>query len=257
MSELGTLSQCMLESDAASLSAGRVLRRKALTLSIALEAAILAVLVLGPILYPGVLPNILSRTPVPPYHRNAYVEAFTPNAPHSQSSPASTTHNAVSLITQQPPRIPDHVFEGAMPDAPSVAIGPGDGITGATNADRGGIPDSIGNGVAPPDIKPPAEKRPARLSVSSGVMEAALINNVQPLYPAPARLMRLSGDVELHAVIGADGSVRQLQVVSGNPILAQAALAAVRQWRYRPTLLSGQPVEVDTTITVKFTLGAN
>jgi len=87
-------------------------------------------------------------------------------------------------------------------------------------------------------------------------MEAALIRLVQPEYPRAARNIHLGGDVVLHAIIGSDGSVRELQVMSGNPILAQAALAAVRQWRYRPTMLSGEPVEVDTTITVHFVLGS-
>ena len=74
------------------------------------------------------------------------------------------------------------------------------------------------------------------------------------MYPPLARQTRISGTVRLHAIIGKNGSVQQLEVISGHPLLVQAALDAVRQWRYRPTLLNGEPVEVDTTIDVIFSL---
>ena len=99
---------------------------------------------------------------------------------------------------------------------------------------------------------PAAPKRP--LSVSAGVMAALLVHRVQPEYPRIAQVMRLSGTVELQARIGTDGTVQQLEVVSGNPILARAAIEAVQQWRYQPTQLDGQPVEVETHITVTFTM---
>jgi len=85
-------------------------------------------------------------------------------------------------------------------------------------------------------------------------MEAMLVHRVQPDYPEIARAMHLSGTVRLRALISTDGRVRELTVLSGNPILARAAVAAVSEWRYRPTLLSGQPVEVETLITVNFVL---
>jgi len=80
------------------------------------------------------------------------------------------------------------------------------------------------------------------------------MNRVQPQYPPLARQARVSGTVKLHAIIAKDGTVQELQVISGHPLLIQAALDAVRQWRYRPTLLNTEPVEVDTTIDVIFTL---
>lgn len=85
-------------------------------------------------------------------------------------------------------------------------------------------------------------------------MGAMLIARVDPEYPKIAQQMRLTGTVRLHAIIGTDGGVREVRVIEGSPILAQAALAAVRQWRYRPTLLGGSPVEVETYITVNFVL---
>jgi protein TonB len=87
------------------------------------------------------------------------------------------------------------------------------------------------------------------------VEQALLVYRVEPRYPALARQMHLEGTVRLHAVIGIDGAVRELEVESGHPLLARAARDAVLQWRYRPTRLNGEPVEVETTITVIFELG--
>ena len=91
-------------------------------------------------------------------------------------------------------------------------------------------------------------------AVGGAVQDAKLVNRVQPIYPPLARQTRISGTVKLHAIIGKSGAVEQLQVVSGHPLLVQAALDAVRQWRYQPTLLNGEPVEVDTEIDVIFSL---
>ena len=86
-------------------------------------------------------------------------------------------------------------------------------------------------------------------------MEASLLDKPQPTYPALARQARIQGQVVLHAIIDKDGRVSELSVISGHPLLVQSALEAVRQWRYRPTTLNGEAVEVDTTITVTFVLG--
>ena len=88
-------------------------------------------------------------------------------------------------------------------------------------------------------------------------MEAMLVHRVLPEYPAPAKWIHLAGTVVLRATIGTDGTVRNLITVSGNPILTQAARSAVQQWRYRPTMLNGQAVEVETEITVNFVLNGN
>ena len=85
-------------------------------------------------------------------------------------------------------------------------------------------------------------------------MEGNLIHRVQPEYPPLARQARIQGTVVLQAVISREGRIENLQVLSGHPLLVPAALAAVRQWRYRPYSLNDQPVEVETQITVNFTL---
>jgi protein TonB len=104
--------------------------------------------------------------------------------------------------------------------------------------------------------KPPAPKLgvPKRVRVSQGVTEGMLIRKVKPSYPAIARSARIHGVVILSAIIGKDGTIQNLQLQKGHPMLAPAALSAVSQWLYKPYLLNGQPVEVETQITVNFNL---
>jgi protein TonB len=104
--------------------------------------------------------------------------------------------------------------------------------------------------VAPP--APPAPKGPERRG--GDVMRSSLIHQVTPVYPVLARQIRLGGEVQMEAVITREGAIRDLRTLSGHPLLVPAAEAAVRQWRYRPTLLNGEPVEVITTVTVVFRL---
>jgi periplasmic protein TonB len=95
---------------------------------------------------------------------------------------------------------------------------------------------------------------PQRVRISQGVTKGLLIHRVEPAYPTLARAARVQGEVVLSAIIDANGQITNLQLVSGHPMLVPAALAAVREWRYKPYLLNGQPVEVETTITVIFSL---
>lgn len=100
-----------------------------------------------------------------------------------------------------------------------------------------------------PVVTPPIHERPLRVSELAA---AQLVHRVEPLYPKTAVLINLQGEVKLHAIIARDGTIQSLSVTSGHPMLAQAALDAVRQWRYRPYILNGQAVEVETFITVNF-----
>lgn len=93
-----------------------------------------------------------------------------------------------------------------------------------------------------------------RIKIGGNVAAAQLLERLQPVYPPLARQARISGTVRLHAIIGKDGYVKQLEVISGHPILVQSALDAVKKWRYAPTLLNGKAVEVDTTIDVVYAL---
>jgi protein TonB len=100
----------------------------------------------------------------------------------------------------------------------------------------------------------PKVATPQRVRVSQGVSQGLLIHQVKPVYPPLARQARIQGTVVLQALISKDGTIENLHLVSGHPMLAPAAIEAVKQWRYKPYFLNGEPVEVDTTINVNFTL---
>jgi len=132
-------------------------------------------------------------------------------------------------------------------------------MTGVVGGIPGGMPGGQMNGViggiisnAPSAV--PKVATPTRIRVSQGVTAGLVIKRVNPVYPPLARTARVQGSVLLAAVIGKDGTIQNLHVVSGHPLLTQAALDAVRQWRYKPYILNGEPVEVDTQVTVNFTL---
>jgi len=243
MNDLGNLTSCVMDSDSAATGRERRLRRKAFVASIILEAALVGALLLWPLLATSVLPAQATVTPVPPYRAERAAPEIAPSRGSTRPAVAvdflpnlhPAVHRPISTDTNGGPPSLGNFPLGSGPDAGPMIPG----------ASRDGRPIEV---PAPP--QPP--KRP--ISVSAGVMAALLIHRVQPDYPDLAKAMHLSGTVELQARIGTDGSVQALEVVSGNPILARAALEAVEQWRYQPTRLSGQPVEVETHITVSFTL---
>ena len=105
----------------------------------------------------------------------------------------------------------------------------------------------------PSNQEAPKPKVP-RIRIGGNVAKSQLKHKVQPQYPQEARDSRIQGTIRLHVVLSTAGKVQQLEVVSGDPILAKAALEAVRQWEYKPTLLNGEAVEVDTTVDVVFSL---
>jgi periplasmic protein TonB len=244
MSDLGNLSQCMVDSDAAANGRARRLRGKALMASLALELAVVAAVLLWPLATLGVLPPQLTLMPVPPYRGEQRVHPAQRD--HGARTISRTPHFATHQL-YQPPTIPSHIAVGADSEPPGVELsgdpyGSGDPM----------IPGGTGTGSIVEIARPAPPEKPRKLSM--GVMDASLIRRIQPDYPRIATLIHLSGTVLLRATIGTDGEVRDVEVVSGSPILAEAAVKAVRQWRYRPTLLSGEPVEVETQITVTFVL---
>ena len=100
-----------------------------------------------------------------------------------------------------------------------------------------------------------AAAAPGRIRVGGNVQQAMLIQQPKPIYPPEAKAQRIQGTVRLSAIINRDGTVQRLDLLSGDALLADAAISAVKQWVYKPTLLNGEPVEVDTTITATFSLG--
>jgi protein TonB len=220
--------------------------------SMILQVLLLVILILIPLIYTEALPRAMMSSillapppPPPPPPPPAVVQV--------KIRPTVRLMDAGKLVA--PKAIPKEVNiikeEELPPDAGMQGIAggvPGGIAGGSMGGVLGGV---IGGGKAAP---PPPKVVPKRVMVGGNVQAARLVNKVQPLYPPLARQTRISGTVKLHAIIGKDGSVQQLVMVSGHPLLVQAALDAVRQWRYQPTLLNGEPVEVDTEIDVIFSL---
>ncbi|MBZ5502131.1 MAG: energy transducer TonB [Acidobacteriia bacterium] len=239
MSDFGSLSHCTVDGDGGARGRARLRRSRALLASIVLEAAAVAAMLVWPLVTPAVLSPQLAVTPLPSFQGLAKPHVARPE-PNRDPGP-----RLISGRSYQPPRIPQYV--DTTPDAAPPTIGEEPGISNEKRSlgwDVGERRESVANIVPPPPSVP--------RKISKGVMDALLIHRVQPEYPLAARVMRLSGTVNLRAIIGTDGAVRELQVLSGNALLVNAALAAVRQWRYQPTRLSSQPVEVETHITVTF-----
>ncbi len=246
MSDLGNLSQCMVDSDSAANGRARRLRGKALVASLSLEAVVIAGVLLWPLVTLGVLPPQLLLTPVRPYHGE---QNPRPIAHHQIDRAASNRRNITTV------RCFNRPLSRRMLSPPLIRSRPEIERYGDLSSQTGSSTWIAGGGDGGPTIEV-ARPEPARKPrmVSLGVMDASLIHRVQPEYPRIAKAIRLSGSVLLRAVIGTDGEVHEIEVLSGNPILAEAARAAVRQWRYRPTMLNGQAVEVETQITVNFVL---
>ena len=220
-------------------------------LSGVVQATFLAVLILIPLIYTEALPKaslatLLIAPPPPP-----------PPPPPPAATQIVKVKPQVHLMDAgklvAPKVIPKEVKiikeEAEQPDAFGATGGVPGGVPGGQ---MGGVIGGVigGVGSAPPPPKPTQ----TRIRQGGAVQAAMLVNRVQPQYPPLARQTRISGTVRLHAIISKDGSVQQLEVLSGHPLLVQAALDAVRQWKYRPTTLNGEPVEVDTTIDVIFSL---
>ncbi len=155
------------------------------------------------------------------------------------------------------PPAPVHKTQEA---APPPAGTTGAAVGGVPGGLVGGLPDGVpseppsGTRSMPVVAKMPTSTPIKRIRVASRVAEANLLHDVAPQYPPEAGRQRIEGTVVLMAVIGKDGCVQDVQVVSGLPLLAQAAIDAVKQWRYKPYLLNGEPVEIDSRITINFTL---
>jgi periplasmic protein TonB len=223
-------------------------------ISMVLQVAFLALLILIPLIYTEALPKTLMSSillapppPPPPPPPPAAVQVV-------HVKPVAHLMEAGKLVA--PKAIPKDVKiikeEEAPPDVGAGMVGgvPGGVAGGSMGGVIGGVIGGAGSTAAPP----PPKVTPKRITVGGNVQAAHLVNRVQPVYPPLARQTRISGTVKLHAIIGKNGAVEQLQVVSGHPLLVQSALDAVRQWRYQPTLLNGEPVEVDTEIDVIFSL---
>jgi len=154
-----------------------------------------------------------------------------------------------------PTKIPEKVQMIKEEEAPPPVMS----ASGVVGGVPGGVPGGqmggvIGGIISSTPMAVPKVATPQRVRVSQGVSQGLLIRKVQPTYPPLARQARIQGQVMLQALISKDGSIENLRLISGHPMLAPAALEAVKQWKYKPYMLNGEPVEVETTVQVNFTL---
>jgi protein TonB len=235
-------------------SGGRLSTKRGLTTTISfiLQVALIGILVLIPLLFTEALPKTQLMTflvaPPPP-----------PPPPPPAAAPVKVVKQIqTDIINGQlrtPTKIPQKILENLKEDeAPPqmAAAGVVGGVPGGVpGGQMGGV---IGGIISSTPVAVPKAATPQRVRVSQGVTQGLLIRKIQPNYPPLARQARIQGSVLLQAVISKDGAIENLRLISGHPMLAPAALEAVKQWRYKPYILNGEPVEVETQITVNFTL---
>jgi periplasmic protein TonB len=216
-------------------------------LSAIVELAVLGILILIPLIYTSGLPSTLMSTflvapppPPPPPPPPAVIKVI-------KVLPHLIQQGKLQAPTVIPKKI-EKIVQQAQPDVGMVGGVPG-GVPGGS---AGGVLGGIIGGA--PSLAPPP-KPVETVRVGGQVQMANLIHQVNPVYPPIARTAHIQGTVLLHAIIGKDGTIKELQYISGPPLLMHAAMDAVQQWRYRPTMLNNQPVNVDTTIQVIFTIG--
>src|SRR5271165_763373 len=243
------LDRCLVDGDPQANSIASRTRGKTFGISLAIEFAMLALLLVAP-LFNSTAQTQLQK--ILPPQLAFFGNWHQPDAGHRPTISTATRKSGISnpFHTDPTPNVAvNSAVAGEQRDfaIPDVADG------GAGPILTAGIV------VPPPVVEPPhaaqaaqPEKRPVKLS--EGVLQAQLISRIEPQYPPLARQTRTEGTVQLHAIIGRDGRITSLEVISGHPLLAKAALDAVRQWSYRPTLLNGEAVEVETSITVIFRL---
>jgi periplasmic protein TonB len=229
----------------------RTKRGMTTTLSFVLQVALIGVLVLIPLLFTEALPKtqLMTFLVAPP----------PPPPPPPPAAPVKVVKQIqTDIINGQlrtPTKIPEKVQmikeEEAPPPMASMAGVVGGVPGGVPGGQMGGV---IGGIISSTPVAVPKVATPQRVRVSQGVTQGLLIKRIQPTYPPLARQARIQGTVLLQAEISKTGDIQNLRLISGHPMLAPAAIEAVKQWKYRPYILNGEPVDVETQITVNFTL---
>lgn len=243
-SDPGSFQCCLVDGNAEQRTRERRIRRRSLTISIAIQTAIVTAIILVPLFGKPERLVLAKSTPIPPYYPNRAPER-PPQDPQPQTRHTTPFANTVIAPTQIPPHVPDPGPD-TTPEPPGIPTGPGVAVPCAACIP---LVDSRPQPVRPAEAHPHTPR-----IIKTQLEQAMLVQRVEPQYPPLARQIHREGTVELHAIIGTDGTIQSLQVVSGDALFVQSALDAVRQWRYRPTVLDGQPVEVETYITVSYVL---
>ncbi len=242
---------------------GKTRRGWTVLLSFFLQLLLIGIAILIPLIYYDALP----RTQL-----TSFLTAPPPPPPPPPPPAAVAPVKVVRVIPRQfdagrlmaPKAIPKTIAEIKEEELPPVSAGGGGVVGGVPGGVPGGTPGGVIGGIigsvptaAPPPPPPPVVEKPKvvqRIRVGGNVQQARLVRQVKPVYPPLAKQARIQGVVRFTAIIARDGTISNLQLVSGHPLLVQAAQNAVTQWVYQPTLLNGEPVEVVTTIDVNFTL---
>ena len=215
---------------------------------ILLNTAVLATMILVPLIYPEALPRQAMSTllvaPPPPLQKPA-PEPAQLREPKVKGV-SEILENSIIAPSIIPPHAKIIVSDSTLLSSAitSMGEGSGDGFRGMTAI--------LNNSDASPVIRQATARK---TTVSSGVMQGYVLSRVTPIYPAIARAAHISGRVVMQATISKTGSIVNLHVLSGPPMLQQSAMEAVRNWKYKPYLLNGEPVEVETEINVIFNLG--
>jgi protein TonB len=224
-------------------------RKGAALFSFILQGLIVGVLVLLPLWFLDTLPaqQLVTFLVAPP----------PPPPPPPPAPPVKAVQMVSQIVNGQllaPSKIPKVVKMIKEEEAPPPATGVTGGVVGGVPGGQAGgvIGSLISTANRSGNTAPKAEEIPKRLVVSQGVSLGMLQSKIEPVYPIIARRARVQGTVTLRAIISTQGTIESLQVVDGHPMLVNAALDAVKQWRYKPYMLSGQPVEVETTVFVNF-----
>jgi TonB family protein len=239
---LGSLQSCLVEGDPEQCARERRVRRRALVTSVVLQASVLAALTLVPLFAKPARLVTAIATPIPPYR---HVDAQT----HTTERPRTDVrHICVTCFNSRPARLDaNNRVEATNPEEPNQDIG--SGVPAVPCPSCINIPTA---GLPTPVVSEPRRQKPQL--VVTHIDPAMLVRRVEPVYPRLARQLGRAGRVELRAIIATDGTIQSLQVVSGDPLFYQSAMNAVRQWRYTPTVLNGEAVEIDTFITVIYSI---
>ena len=227
-------------------------RGRTTTFAIILEIALIGVMVLMPLIFTEALPKQQLMTflvaPPPP-----------PPPPPPAAAPVKIVHQVQTDIVNGALRTPTKIPQKIQMIKEDEAPPPSMGAVGVVGGVPGGVPGGqmggvIGGIISSTPMAVPKVATPQRVRVSQGVSTGLLVRKVNPNYPPLARQARIQGSVLLQAEISKTGDIQNLRLISGHPMLAPAAIEAVKQWRYKPYLLNGEPVEVATQLQVNFTL---
>ena len=235
-------------------SGGRLKTKRGWTslLSFALEFMLVGVMVLIPLIFTDALPK-----------GTTMFMLVAPPPPPPPPPPAAAVVRVVKVVQtdivngelRTPTKIPkkiEMIKEDEAPPPARASAGVVGGVPGGVpGGSMGGV---IGSVLSSTPVAVPKIATPQRVRVSSGVQQGLRVRNVNPTYPPLARQARIQGVVILQALISKNGDIENLQLISGHPMLAPAAIEAVKQWKYKPYLLNGEPVEVETQVQVNFTL---